>query len=70
MAPDAVFVAGEHQVDHQVDDVARSEVLAGIFVQRLVEAADQLLKDNTHRRVVHPIGMQVDVPEPLQHLEE
>src|ERR1700720_1371937 len=27
MAPDSAFVAGEHQVDHQVDDIARGEVL-------------------------------------------
>ena len=64
------LVAGEHQVDHQMDDVARREVLAGVLVQRLVELADQLLEDRAHRRVVDLVGMQVDVLEPLQHLEQ
>jgi hypothetical protein len=35
----------QQQVDHQVDDVARREVLAGVLVQRLVELADQFLED-------------------------
>ena len=67
---DRGLVAGQHQVDHQVDDVARREVLAGVLVQRLVELADQLLEDRPHRRVVDLVGVQVDVLEALEHLEE
>ena len=66
----AVLVAGEHQIDHQVHDVARREVLAGVLVQRLVELPDQLLEDRAHRRVVDLVRVQVDVLEALQHLEE
>ena len=69
-AADARLVAGQHEVHHQVDDVARREVLAGVLVQRLVELADQLLEDRPHRRVVDRVGMQVDVLEALEHLEE
>ena len=68
--PDAILVAGEHQVDHQVDHVARREVLAGVLVERLVELPDQLLEDRAHRRVVDSIRVQVDVLELLEHLEE
>ncbi len=66
----ARLVAGEHQIHHQVHDVARREVLAGILVQRFVELPDQLLEDRAHRRVVDPVGVQVDVLEALEHLEE
>jgi hypothetical protein len=45
-------------------------MLAGVFVQGLVKPADQLLEDDPHRRVVHAVRVQVNVPEPLQHLEE
>jgi len=44
--------------------------IARIFVQRLVELADQFFEDRPHRRVVDPIRMQVDLPESLQHLEQ
>ena len=65
-------VAGQQQVDHEVDDVARREVLAGVLVQRLVELANEFLEDGAHRRVVHRVGVQVDlrVAEPLHDLEE
>ena len=64
------LVAGQHQVDHQVHDVARREVLAGVLVERLVELPDQLLEDRPHRGVVDLVGVEVDVLEALQHLEE
>ena len=67
---EATLVAGQHQVHHQVHHVARREVLAGVLVEGLVELADQLLEDRPHRRVVDPVGVQVDVLEALQHLEE
>jgi hypothetical protein len=34
-------VAGDHQVDHQTDNVARSEVLSGILVERIVTQANE-----------------------------
>ena len=67
---DAVFLTGEHEIHHQVDHVPRREVLPGILIQGFVESADQLFKDRPHGRVVDPIRMQVDVLEPLQHLEQ
>ena len=70
LPPDAIFVARQHQIHHQVDDVARREVLAGIFVQRFVELADQLLEDRAHRRVVDLVRVQIDIFEALEHLEE
>ena len=65
-------VAREQQVDHEVDDVARREVLAGVLVQRLVELADELFEDGAHRGVVDGVGVQVDpgVAEPLDDLEQ
>ena len=69
-AGDLLFVTGKHEVHHQMDDVAGREVLAGVFVQGLVEAADQLLEDRPHARVVDRVRMQIDAPEPLQHLEQ
>ena len=67
---DRGLVARQHQVDHQVDDVAWREVLAGVLIQRLVELADQFLEDRAHRRVVDPVGVQVHVLEALEHLEQ
>ena len=43
-----VVVLNEQQVDHQLDRVARGEVLAGGFVGGLGEAADQLLEGQAH----------------------
>ena len=70
LATDAFFVTGEHQIHHQMHDVARREVLAGILVQRLVELPDQLLEDRAHRRVVDLVRVQVHVLETLEHLEQ
>jgi hypothetical protein len=68
--PDAVGVARQHEVNHQVHHVARREVFAGIFIQRFIELADQLLEDRAHRRVVDLVRMQVDVLESFEHLEK
>ena len=64
------FVAGQHQVHHEVHDVAGREVLAGVLVQRLVELAEQLLEDRAHGRVVDLVRVQVDILEALEHLEQ
>ena len=67
---DLVVSAPSSRSHHQVDDVARGEVLAGVLVQRLVELADQLLEDRAHLVVVDPVRVQVDVLEALHHQEE
>ncbi len=49
---DLVGDGTEDEVGHQLHDVARREVLAGLLVVLLVEAADQLLEDRAHAVVV------------------
>lgn len=67
---DPLPVAGQHEIDHQVNHVARREVLARILVQPLVELPDQLLEDRPHRRIVDRVRMQIDVLEPFHDLEQ
>jgi len=57
LAADAVFVAGQEQVGHEMDDVARGEVLARVLVQGFVELPDELLENSAHRGVVDLVGM-------------
>ena len=66
------LVAGQHQIDHEMDNVPGREVFARVLVQRLVELADELLEDRAHREVVDLVRMKVHlrVAEPLQDLEE
>jgi hypothetical protein len=64
------LVVGQQQVHHQPDNLARGEVLAGVFVQRLVEFADQFFEDVAHLQVGDLIGVQVDLAETLHHQEE
>ena len=65
-----VVVRSEQQVDHQLDDLARGEVLPGGLVGLLREAADQLLEHVPHLVVGHHLGSQVQVGEPAHHLVE
>ena len=67
---DAGFVPGQHEINHQVNDIPGREVLARVLVQRFVESADQLFEDGTHRRVVDLVGVEVHASKPLQHLEQ
>jgi len=55
---------------HQMNNIARSKVLAGILIQCFVELADQLFEDRAHGRVVDLVGMQIDILESLQNLEK
>jgi hypothetical protein len=48
LPPDAIVFAREHEIDHEVDHVARGEVLSGVLVQGFVELANQLLEDGPH----------------------
>lgn len=58
-------VAGEQQVDHEPDRVARCEVLPGGLVRGLRELADQLLEQVSHLGVADRVGVQVDLGELL-----
>jgi hypothetical protein len=64
------FVGRGEQVDHQANDFAWGEVLAGVLVERLVELTNQLLEDIAHVEVGDALGVQIDVLEALQHLEQ
>ncbi len=70
LRPDAALIASQHQIRHQMHDVSRRKVFARVLVQRLVELPDQLLEDGSHRWVVDLLRMQIDLLEPLQHLEQ
>ena len=67
-----LLVAGQQQVDHEMDHVAGGEVLAGVLLQRLVELPDELLEDGAHGEVVDRVRVQVHlrIAEPLHHLEQ
>ena len=58
-------VLDEEQVDHQPDDFARGEVLAGGLVGELGELADEFLEHGAHLGVADGVGVQVDVGELL-----
>jgi hypothetical protein len=45
-------------LDREPVDLARREVLAGVLVGLLAEAADELLEDVAHLQVADAIGMQ------------
>ena len=55
-----LVVLDEDEVDHQADDLARREVLAGRLVGEFGELADQLLEDEAHLGVVDDVGVEVD----------
>ena len=63
-------VVREDQGDHEADDLAGREVLAGVLVHRFVELPDQLLEDVAHLQVRDFLRVQVDVLELLQHQEK
>ena len=48
LAGNRVLVRGDQQVDHQLDDLARGEVLTGGLVGVLGELPDQVLEDVAH----------------------
>ena len=60
----------QQQVDHQLDHLARREVLPGLLVGLLRPDADELLEDVAHLHVVHPLRREVDPGEALHHLVE
>ena len=70
VAPAQVALRPQQQVDHQLDDLARREVLARLLVRLLRPDADQFLEDVAHPDVVHALGGEVDGREPPDHLVE
>ncbi len=67
---DPGLITREEEIHHQMDDIARGEVLPGIFIQRFVEFPDQLLEDRSHGRVVDLIRVEIDVLEAFKNLED
>jgi hypothetical protein len=51
-------------------ELAFFETREELHNQRLVELPNQLLEDRPHRRVVDDVGMEVDLLEALNHLEQ
>lgn len=60
-------ILDEDEVHHQPDNFSWSEVLPGGLIGDFRELPNQLLKDETHLRVVHGGRVQVDVGELLSH---
>ena len=58
-----LVVLDEEEVDHQPDDLARREVLAGRLVRELREAADELLVEVAHLQVGDDVRVEVDLGE-------
>ena len=65
-----LVILDEDQIDHEADDLARREMLAGRLVGDFREFADQLLEHEAHLAVVHDLGMKVDAGEFLRDLVE
>ena len=61
-----LVILDEEQIDHEADDLARREVLAGRLVGEFGELADQLLEDEAHLGVVDDVGVEIDVGELLR----
>ena len=65
-----VAFRGQQQIDHELDDLARGEVLAGLLVGLFGADADEFLEDVAHLHVVHALRGQIDRGEALDHLVE
>ena len=50
-------------MDHEPDDFARGEVVAGGLVGQFVETADKVFKDQPHRFVGHLVGVEIHFAE-------
>ena len=67
MAASQVLLRGEQEIDHELDDLARSEVLPGLFIRLLSPDADQFLKHVAHLHIVHGSRGEVDGGKLLHH---
>ena len=70
MAAAQVLLRREQQVDHQLDHLARGEVLPGLLVRLLRADPDEFLEDVAHLDVVHAVGREIDRGERLDDLVE
>ena len=59
--PQRLVVLDEEEIDHEADDLAGREVLAGGLVRQLGELADQLLVEVAHLDVADRVGMEIDL---------
>jgi hypothetical protein len=55
LTPDAIFVSRQKQVHHEMNDITRRKVFAGVFIEGFVELPDQLLENCSHGRVIDDI---------------
>lgn len=53
-----------------MDHVAGGKVLPGILIECFVKLADEFFENGAYSGIVNHVGMQVDIFEPLQHLEK
>ena len=53
MAAGEVFLRRQQQIDHELDHLARSEVLPGLLVRLFCADPDEFLEDVAHLDVVH-----------------
>ena len=65
-----IIVVHEQQADHQLNNLARGEVVTCRFIGLLVEAPDQVFKQQAHLEVVHRVGVQIDLAELAHHQEQ
>ena len=63
-----LFLAVEHELRHQLNHLSRGEVLPGIFVEGLVELADEFLEDEAHLLVGNLVWMELRALKPIDHL--
>jgi hypothetical protein len=63
-------VWGHQDVDHQLDDLARGEMLPGGLVREFRETPDQLLEHVAHLMVRDHLRPQIEVREPGDHWVE
>ncbi len=70
MAPAQVFLRGEQQIDHQLDDLARCEVLSGFLVRLFRADPDEFLKNVSHLDIVDALRGKIDFRECLHNFVE
>ena len=64
------IIVGEEKVDHELDDLARREVIARLLVCLLVEPTDEVLEDVAHRDVGDGVRVQINCSDLLDDFKE
>ena len=67
-----VMFGAEQEVDHEADDLARREMLSGLFVRLFGADQDKFLEDIAHLQIGDGLGGEIDLigGESLDHVEE